>query len=290
MPNVAQAPAAPRRSSGRNLAAAVCLALLPLPAALASGPELEAVDRLRLAFGGYRIDNSLIARVDEVGGLPGDPVDFRRDLGFERREDTALAEIDLRLGDRHRLAFRGYRLEREVDQALLRRDVRFEGQDFSAGARIDSRLRLQREGLDYTWLALAEARRAAGVGVGLLHYRLSARLDAEGLDDLAGTRVQAEASESAWAPLLRAEYRQVLGQRWRLHGEAAWVRKPSGSLSGDALEAAVGLEWFLTRRFGLGLRYAFSDIDVEVDKRDFAGRAQLRQHGPQLLLVWRLGA
>jgi len=274
--------------AARVVARLALVACVALGAAGHAAARAGTVDRFNLRVGAFQIDSRIDARVDEVGGLRGDRIDFNRDLELQRRKGSATVELEALLGERHLLGLRGFRLRRSVDDVELATEFLFEGQRFPVGAQLDAGLEFRSVGMDYTYLLQHEAQRSLGLGLGLRHYRMAASLDAlVDADGVGSAEVSAAVSESAVAPLLRLDYRRLLGERARLRLEGAAVRKPSGSLRGNALEGQAGLEYLPSSRFGIGLRYVYSDIDVDIDKRRFAGSARLRQHGPQLLLVLR---
>jgi hypothetical protein len=260
--------------------------------ALGAAPVLGAaplVDRLQFAAGPY-----LAQSTHEVGialdpaalptELPGGPADGR----LRERGRSLRWEVGAALGERHAFRLGGFR----IDGTAAGRTTRLledEGRPVVVDASARGDLALSAHGASWAWWLARDADRAWGLGLGLVRYSLRTRVEGRLVVD-GGPPGEGEAryAVDAVAPLLRIEYRRRLGPHWRLVAEGAWVRKPRGALSGDASEAALGVEWLPHPNFALGLRYAASDLDLRFERRAGTGTLGIRNHGPQLLAAWRI--
>jgi len=276
-------------ASHRNvlLASLICCAL-PLGHAAAHA----ALDSAWLRLGVLDTRSSLDLRWDASLDLPGtgSDIDSRDDLDLRRQQRRPAFELGVLLAERHQLKVYGRSVESR-GQRDLQRDLSIDGQLYPLGARIDTRFELDQLGLAWTAFAWQSEKAAFGVGIGALRYQLDLNLEAEIETVVEGvplrTRLRSGLAEQQWLPLLRAEYDQRLSERWRIGSEVAWVRKPSGRVRGNALEAAVELEYLPSARWGIALRYEVDHVDLDYRRSALAADLKLQNSGPQLLARWR---
>lgn len=268
------------------------LALVLVPAVLAASASsgvlaepIPTLDAFRIAVGGYHSDYDISVRSDR-GTIRGTDVSFRRDLGLGDRDTAVTWEAATTLFNRHQFKAFGHHYSAD-GQRRLTRDLQIGDEDFPVDADFNGDLRIGVHGASYTWFFHDTGSNAFGIGIGALRYDLRASLNAQALIDEIPVTIRGRISEYAWAPMLRAEYIQLLGHSWRLHADLAAVRKPSGSVTGNAIDASVGLDWFPWRNLGLSARYRYNDIDLDLDKTRFSGNIDVRTHGPQLLAALR---
>lgn len=257
-----------------------------LTAAAATAQDLTPLDGFRFAAGAYFSDNDLSIRADGSDDIPGTHVDFQRDLGFDDSETAVTWQADVAFFDRHQISAFGYGYDSDAERTLSA-DFDIDDETFRADAAFAGDLDIRILGLAYTWYFHHGERNAFGVGLGAVRYELDSGLAAS--IDINGTVETATAAidEDAWAPMIRAEYVQVLSPHWRLSVEAAAVRKPSGSVSGTAIDAGVGVEWYPWRHLGVAVRYNYHDIDLDLDKSSYSGEINVENRGPQVLATLR---
>lgn len=253
--------------------------------AAATAQDLPALDRFRVSVGAYHSQNDVDIRSDR-GEFQGSEVNFHRDLGFDDNQTGLVWNLAATPFRHHQLSAFGYRYDSDADKTLSQ-DFVIDGETFSASATFTGDLDIAVSGVAYTWFFHHSEHKAFGIGLGAVRYDvesdLFAILAAEGTVQTASAGIE----EDAWAPLLRAEYTHVLHPRWRLNIEAAAVRKPSGSISGTAIDAGIALGWYPWRHFGFVARYNYNDIDLDLDKSSYSGDIDIRNSGPQILLSAR---
>lgn len=252
----------------------------------AQAAGLGPLDGFFLSVGIYQSSNNLDVRVDSTLGIPGTNLNFQRDLGFDRRHREPAWEVGGTIAGRHKVDAFGYSYDDTVSRTLSR-DFTFGDETFVVGADLSGTLTADVKGVAYTWFFHRSDESALGVGLGGVRYELGARLAAtltNGDDTLS---VAERFSEAAWAPLLRAEYIHVFSPHWRAGIEGAYVRKTNGSVTGDAIDAGVKVEYFPWRHFGLALRYNYNDVDLEYRRTRISAQARLESNGPQLMATAR---
>jgi len=252
----------------------------------AHAAELAPLDDFFVSIGIYQSTNDLDVRVDSTLGIPGTSLNFQRDLGFDRRHREPTWEIGGTIAGRHKIDAFGYHYDDTVSRSLSR-DFTFGDETFTVGADLSGTLKVDVKGVSYTWFFHRSDESAFGVGLGGVRYELGALLAATLSNGDDSVSVAERFSEAAWAPLLRAEYVHVFSPHWRAGIEGSYVKKSNGSVTGDAIDAGVKVEYFPWQHFGLALRYNLNDVDLEYRRTRISGQARLESNGPQLMATAR---
>lgn len=259
-----------------------------LPSIAVAAETLPPVDHFSFSFGAYRAGNDVDMRWDRSdGSSQGTRLDVKPDLGIDLDGTEPTFEIGAsfghgRHGHRHRLeAFRyGYD---DSASKVLTGTYRIGDEVFVEDADLDGRMEVKLLGLSYTWFFHHDGHSAFGVGLGAIRYDVSAALAATAETGEGIQTASAAFSEAEWVPQLHAEYVKSLSHRWRVGVDASYVKKSGGSFSGKAVDLGVKAEYFPWQHFGLGLRYNFNDISLDIERHSFTGGIDIRTHGPQLV-------
>lgn len=263
------------------------LALVALaPAAFAAPPPL--LDRVRVAAGPFLAQSTLRVGVAPDPAVVPEPVPSGPAEATLRETGNAMRwDLGVTWGQRHTLRLGGFQVDGEAEGSATRL-LEDEGREVVVDASARGELELEVHTASWSLWTDEHAGQVFGAGLGVVRYALRTRVEGTIMVD-GGPPGSGEAryAVDATAPMLRLDYRRRLAPAWRLGVEWAWVRKPRGSLSGDATEAAVGIEWLPHPHFGLALRYAVADLDLRYEREAGTATLEIRNHGPQLLAAWR---
>jgi hypothetical protein len=258
-------------------------------AAQAEPGDASLVDRVRIAAGPWLADSTVRVQAQVEPGIvdPAQPAGSGT-ATLRERERSWRWDVSARLGERHGLRIGGFRVSADAAGSGSR-VLLDDASEVQVDAAARGTLSLSVVGVAHTWWLRADEARAVGLGVGIARYRLATRVDGRlTVDDGPPGAGTARYAADALAPQLRLDLRQRLGPRWQVTGEVAWIRKPSGPFTGHAAEAAVGLGWQPGERFGAVFRYAVSEVDLRYRRPQGQAALTVRNHGPQVLLTWRL--
>ncbi|MCR6662484.1 MAG: hypothetical protein NVV60_04890 [Luteimonas sp.] len=278
----------PHRFANRPFVRWLVALSLIAPAMVHADDTLPPSDRFHVAAGHFRSDHNLRLRWDSSAGTYGTEIDFQRDLGFDRKQDTLPWNVHFAVGDerQHKFEAHGYGYS-DRSRFVIQRALAIGDNVYPIDAEASSRFDLRTGSLSYTWFFQRDDRQATGIGIGALHYRLDIGIDALVRGSEGDIRLANTHAGEKWAPMLRAEYVRVLSPQWRWKTAAAYIRKPNGDTTGDIIDASVELEWLPLRNAGLALRYSYNRLDFDLDRSTFVGRVRMRQDGPQLLGIIR---
>ncbi len=107
----------------------IALAALALFATLAHAEDYlsPTEERVRLSLGVARLSNNTNLQIDSSAGVPGTPVNAEDQFGLDKTDYEAVIQAMVRVGERHRLRFDYFSLDRSghtvVTDPIVFRDV-----------------------------------------------------------------------------------------------------------------------------------------------------------------------
>lgn len=268
----------------RWLMASCMLALvaLTLPSQVVAQWETDRhpklTDRFLFSAGAFVPKKNLELRVDGSTRLAA--IDFDERLGLSSEETTGSGELRWRFGQKWSVSSQYFKTSDSATAALTE-DVNWgdyvlrEGSGVGAGvglavARIFAGRALS-SGANYEF----------GLGFGLHWLEISAFVEGEFFvnDESTGFRTE---SVSADAPLpnVGGWYWYALSPRWLVTTRVDWFGASIGDYSGDLWNANAGLTFQAWRHVGFSVSYQYFKVDIDVDKSDWRGAANLTYDGP----------
>lgn len=118
--------------------------------------------------------------------------------------------------------------------------------------------------------------------LGLYGGRFEFDVSATGNEVRATRSVQTTASTTVPLPLIGATVDWYINPRWKVSANVAGIKANIGDVDGSVVVAGGSTEFMLVRNFGVGLRYMYSDVDVDVSKSNFNGTAVWRMNSVSL--------
>lgn len=254
-----------------------------------SAQALTPLDRYWVAVGVYHSDNNLNIRVDGEDTVEGTNVSFQEDLGLGDEELAFVYDVGVTLGRNHQIAVTGHRYDNSAHNTL-ERELDINDESYAVGAAFKGNMEVETTAVSYTWFLFRNDEHTAfGLGLGAVHYSLGVDLAATATVDNEGVpgtvEVGMDFHDSAWLPMVRAQYTRVINDQWRWNVELAGVRKGSGSVTGRAVDASVSVDYFPWKNFGFTLQYSYDDIRLDYEKSNYRGKLDLINQGPQIKAV-----
>ena len=117
-----------------------------------------------------------------------------------------------------------------------------------------------------------------GIYGGKFTYDLSATARAGG----AGAAASASASTYAPLPLIGTSLDWYVDPRWRISGNVEGIKAHIGAVDGHSIVAMASTDYTLFRNLGVGVRYMYSDVSVDVAKSHFNGSLTWRMNSVSL--------
>jgi len=110
------------------------------------------------------------------------------------------------------------------------------------------------------------------------------KFDLEATGNQSGAVRSASSSASTTVPLpvigLTADW--YLGPRWKISGALMGIKANIADVDGSVFVAQAAAEYMVWRNAGVGLRYMYSNLQVDVNKSNFDGRIDWRMNSVSL--------
>ncbi len=245
----------------------------------------EILDRgsIEIGLASARLDGNIAVN----GSALGTDIDLSRDLDIGGRDHGELFAARWRPFERHEFGARAQHYGRSGERTISR-DIVFDDEVFTVNSRLRGEIDLDVWTLNYTgWLSLNQ-RRAFGLSIGALQYRLGLKLAAKNLPGgVQPEPLEAQVSEDLPVLVAGAEYREQLSDRWRMVVRAAVFQARINSIDGTVVTVDAGVEYAFTDRLALALRYSQTRLDAEASRSGLTGRLDLDLISAQSALIWR---
>src|SRR5262249_44787101 len=118
--------------------------------------------------------------------------------------------------------------------------------------------------------------------LGIYGGRFEFNVDVTGNEHPNPQTLSTTASTSVPLPLIGATVDWYLNPRWKISGAVSGLKAHIGDVDGTALVAGASTEYMLVRNLGVGVRYMYTDVDVDVNKSSFNGHATWRMNSVSL--------
>lgn len=277
--SLARPPAAVSQRRSLHVAAVGGLLACVLSSGAMAAPS-PALDRVSVWLGGYRasVDGKLSLSSPELGST-----------GEQRILDTddtvKRARVDFLIMDSQGFSIDYYRLTSQERRGVSE-GFTYDGNTYDLDATVDSDTKIDLGNVSYRWW-FGSGMSTFGLGVGAAYYRLDNTLSAQA--SLGGATAQGleRTNESGWAPLLTLGWRTQINENFRVYADLSGSRKNGSELSGEIINAALGLEWFPWKNIGVGAEYAATRINLKRNDDGDEARLKVNLQGPAVYLRLR---
>lgn len=244
-----------------------------------------ALDRVSVWLGGYYAQSDTALRAGTADASTRGEVNLEDDLGFDKRAWSPRLRANFLIGDSQGISVDYYRYRRDRSVALSD-SITYDGVTYDAEASVRGKLGFDFGSIAYRWW-IGEGNDVFGVGLGAGYYRIDAAISGEA--SVNGNTAQAASSTeaSAWAPLLQLGWRHAFNDRWRMYVNVSGVKKNGGHLSGHIYNAALGVQWFPTRHFGISAEYDIDRVRLHQHHATYDDSLDLRLDGPSVFATFR---
>lgn len=245
--------------------------------------SIEDTHRFRLGVYEQDIDVNASSTRDP---LPVVDINFDKVLGLEESGTTAFLSYNWRFKEKWSL--QAFYSKMEVDgKKRATRDFNYEGEDYTAGVLLETDFGLDTYLLAVNYSLIRDDRKEFGVGLGFHAFDIESNIAAAvGVDgeERAGTRAKSELT--APLPNVRAYGTYMITDKWEVSGALGWLSFNYDDYEGDYLFLTAFTEYRFTERFGIGLSYQASEIDVVHDNDRSRKEFNIDLLGPSIYLTY----
>jgi hypothetical protein len=259
----------------------VVLAALALFATLAHAEDYlsPTEERVRLSLGVVHLSNDTNLQLDSSAGIPGTALNAEDVFGLDKSDFEAKIQAMVRVGERHRLRFDYFSLDR-ADSTTVTQPIVFRDVVLQTGDPLNSNLSIRTFGITY--------------GYSFLHgdkYEVAATIGISDTDISARARVQTQArhvdqSEDQAGPVpsvgLDATY--VVSKRFYLDGRAQYLKVRVDDLDGSLGVYELDALYRLRPNISFALGYTMLRASLVSAQTKQSGFFNFNSKGPEFFV------
>lgn len=224
----------------------------------------EVLDRWGFTVGDYLFNVGTDIRWD-LAGEPGTDIDWEDDLGFDTNKNTFRIDGYYRFNRKHRLDFQFFAFNRSADK-MIEDEIIWGGVTYPVGAYVEAKAGVDFLQLMYGYSFFNEAKWELGLAGGLSAIRFKAQLHGEAwVDDQQVEYDTEKKSVTAPAPVIGPYLEWHISKHFDLLTHWYFFTAEFDKYDADIANLAVGLDWYITDMFGLGVRYSYQTWKVGVE-------------------------
>ncbi len=240
-------------------------------------------DSFSVSLGAMRSSNSF-----KIGAYgfedDGEDIDFDESVGVSDSTTFFNGQFKWKFGSERKWSLAGqYFSNNAKGNATLTEDIEWQDEVFEEGTYVEAGIKLAVARVFVGRSFIKNEQHDFGLGIGLHNLDLSAYIEGELRANGESSGVQRlEVSESAPLPNIGAWYNFSPARNWLLHGRVDWISANIGDYDGTLWNAAVGVNYQAWRNVGFDLSWQYFNLNVNVDKSDWNGGAEMTYSGPVL--------
>ena len=228
---------------------------------------------------------SSTARLDLTAtARPGSVIKLEDDLDLDERKGTPYLTLGMRLGDRWRLEFEYYELNRSSSKTLTRQ-IEWGDTTFPLGVQINSTFDTTVYRFTGGYSFIKDPVAEAGVGFGLHITDFSTGLSGIGSGPNGSAAFQNEKRDTL-VPLptagLYGTYK--VSDQVSLRGRVDFLSFKYDDYDGRLINWMASVDWRFARNWGAGVGYRYVDYKLDASNPDFRGEINYNFKGPTIFL------
>lgn len=234
-------------------------------------PALQ--DRWSFDVGAYVADVKSSGSLNSTTGL-GTSISFEDDLGMKDQKTMGSFLGRVRLGEKWRIEGEYFSLNRSGSRAI-NRDISWGDNNYTIGTVVGSEFNsdIFRLSLGYSFIKNSNAELGVALGAHVTDFSTSLS---------AGSLGKKEGDTLAPLPTIGLYGAYAFTPRWLLSGRVDVFSLDYDEYDGSLVNLTAGVDYRVSRHFGVGLGYRYVDYDVNMTKSRFNGNISYQFSGPTL--------
>lgn len=224
------------------------------------------------------------ARLDSTNGDRGVSVNFEEDLDLTDRKGTPYLTFGMRLGERWRIQFEYYTLDREGTK-VLDRQIEWGDTSFPVGVNLETKFDSTIYRLTGGYSFYKEPNAEFGVGFGFHVTEFKTQLSGQGTGALGGFGFQREAHDTLVPlPTLGLYGTYKFAEQWAVRGRVDYLSLKVDQHDGRLINWLGAVDWRFAKSWVAGLGYRYVDYKLDSTDTDFVGHMQYKFKGPTIFV------
>jgi opacity protein-like surface antigen len=205
--------------------------------------------------------------------------DFEKATGFSEDDEIFMLEFKWRFGDKWSTRLQYYASD-QSRKAVLEEDILWGNQIIAAGSSVTASANFSLARVFFGRSFDGRANVDSGIGVGLHWLEIGALIkpDFNTISSVSAAKV------SGPLPNIGGWYYYSPSPKWFIGGRLDWLEASIDKYNGGIVNISAGVNYQMFRNVGIGLKYQFFRINVDVDNDKWHGGVELDYEGPYLYL------
>jgi hypothetical protein len=223
------------------------------------------VERFRVAVGFYEMFNNTDVQISRTSTNNGTAIDFERDLGFDKSNNSFLGDIEWRISSRSRINFTFYNNVRSTDKTLDR-EINIGDETYDINTNVHAFIKSNLFRLSYGYAILSKPKYEVGLLLGT--HTIATKMGIS----VNGENVNAERNKdyNLTAPLLDLGIwgGYAFTDRFALRGEINYFQLQIDTFDGRTLGYNLTAYYRVWKKLDIGLGFAGLNFDVNYENTD----------------------
>lgn len=216
------------------------------------------------------LDTKII--VTDENQIVGTGISFEQNLGLSDSEGTGLLFVNWRMFKRHSLEYRFFQLDRSATTGSGSVAIAIGEEIFDISLPIQSFFDITAHEIAYSYSLLFDDRKDLYVGLGLSIQDLSFGVQGTESSPNPGEIINSNLDSTAPLPTLNVGFNYAFNDNWLFISRLGWLAveidaAADEELSGQIINANVGVQWNAFKNVGFFLQYQVFDVDVDYTDR-----------------------
>jgi hypothetical protein len=233
-------------------------------------------ERLRLSLGVVYLDSNTTVQIDSSNGMTGTLVNAENDFRLSKEDFEAKFQLMLRVGERNRLRFDYFSLDR-TGSATLGSDIAFRNVELLSGDLVDTTLSIDVLSLTYEYSFIHNERFELAATLGINDTDLSARARV----DTPTRHVDQTEDQAGPLPTVGLDGTYVISKRFYLDGRIAYFKANVDHLDGSLGFYELSALYRLRPNISFALGYELVKANLLSKQSSQAGLFDFHTQGPE---------
>ncbi|MDP9083570.1 MAG: hypothetical protein M3N50_07375 [Pseudomonadota bacterium] len=234
-------------------------------------------ERVRLSLGAMRLTSTTSLRVDSSQGVVGTPIDAEKDFGLDSANLEPKFQAMVRVGERHRLRFDYFTLDRSGQTTLAGGPRVFRDVVLQSGDPSDSNLSLRALGISYGYSIIHREKFEIAAIIGVNDIDVSSRVRVS----TQRRRVDQSEDQAGPFPTLGLDATYVISKRFYFDARAQYMKVAVNHLSGSLGIYEINALYRLRPNIAFGLGYTAVKAGLVSRQVKDGGYFDFTSKGPQ---------
>jgi hypothetical protein len=259
----------------------VVLAALMLFATLAHAEDYlsPTEERVRLSLGVVHLSNDTNLQLDSSAGLPGTAVNAEDDFGLDKSDYEAKIQAMVRVGERHRLRFDYFSLDRS-DSTVVTQPIVFRDVVLQPGDPLNSDLSIRNFGITYGYSFLHSDKYEVAATIGISDTDISARARVQ----TATRHVDQTEDQAGPVPTVGLDATYVVSKRFYIDGRGQYLKVRVDDLDGTLGIYELDGLYRLRPNISFALGYTIFRANLISAQAKQAGSFNFNSKGPEFFV------